>query len=195
MSQMRTTTEIQNKKALEIERRQRLKDLLLLNTEAENRSSALRDEREHEKDTILLMSGISFDDFRRISHTLSARARTYRAIFSQDFYKQIYRLKGWKIPAGGIAQKPHIVGMYTNTLIYQRFQKEVLPILQTMNPRLATGWRLYKHHQWLTEEGRKELKRFINEAVEMMKQYSTWFAFEQAYCEKHDLPFQLKMEL
>ncbi len=116
----------------------------------------------------------------------------YKAIFNQEFYKEIYRLNGWKFE-GVIAQKPWKVGKYTNEIIYYRFSHEVLPFLRIVNPFIIPGRRKFKHHQYLTPGARIELARFISQAVETMKECSGWNEFRIKYCSKYNVPYQLKL--
>lgn len=116
----------------------------------------------------------------------------YEKIFTQDYYKEIYRLNGWKYDGASIAQKPWAVGRYTNKIIYYRFSQEVLPFLRIVNPFIIPGVRKYKHHQYLTPGSRIELIKFITEAVETMGECSDWNNFRIVYCTKYNVPYQLK---
>lgn len=192
-----TTTLAQTKKNQEKERREELKQLLLTFPDADTleRNANARYDREREKIKLLNGSEISIYDFRQIKRLIADSAQPYQPIFPKKFYEEIYRLKGWSIPQGGIREKPHIIATHTNSLIYQRFPKDVLPMLQELNPLVAVGFRLRKHHQLLTTEGRKQIKRFIEEAIAVMATCRTWYEFELKYCEMYGLPVQIRMEM
>lgn len=104
-------------------------------------------------------------------------------------------MNGWTIPARGITEKPHVIAQYTNEIIYQRFSKEVLPMLQHLNPYCAMGFRMHKHFQWLTPEARVYLLRFIDEAIAVMRTCTNWYEFRIKYGKQFGLSFQLKMKL
>lgn len=71
--------------------------------------------------------------------------------FPDEFYENIYRLKGWKWP--GMAKNRYsVVAHYTNDLIYSRLGPGVLEELQTKTPKNDKGYRANKLHQWLTQE-------------------------------------------
>ena len=137
----------------------------------------------------------SIDDFWRIKNLegqIHKAPADYKSIFTQDFYKQIYRLNGWSYD-GIISQKKWKVGRYTNEIIYYRFSHEVLPFLRIINPYVLPGIRRFKHHQYLTVGSRLELEKFINEAVELMVICNDWNDFRIRYCTMYNVPYQLKL--
>lgn len=115
----------------------------------------------------------------------------YEAIFTQEYYQEMFRLNNWKYE-GVISEKPWQAGRFTKQIIYFRFSQEVLPLLQIINPYIITGFRRYKHHQYLTPGSRIELTKFICQAVELMKECSTWNEFRIKYCNMYNVPYQLK---
>lgn len=170
-----------------------LKRFILDQTEAKVERQFSDEKLDQELEKRKLLNTI--DDLWRIKEVdgkLLKEPSNYKAIFNQEFYKEIYRLNGWKYE-GTIAQKPWKVGIYTNEIIYYRFSHEVLPFLRIVNPFIIPGRRKYKHHQYLTPGARIELSRFISQAVEMMKECSGWNEFRIKYCSKYNVPYQLKM--
>lgn len=168
-----------------------LKGFILKQTESKvvNKYSDKNLDKELEKRQLLEV----VSDYWKIQSIESNVLRTpsdYKKIFSQEYYKEIYRLKGWVVP-DSISSKPWIVGRYTNQIIYYRFSHEVLPFLRIINPYLIPGKRQHKHHQYLTEGGRIKLEQFINDAITEMKKHSNWNGFRIAYCEKYNVPYQL----
>lgn len=198
----KTTTmnqEIGTGKVQQKEDRQKLQQLLLKLTEdkIDQRFSDARLDREHEKIQLLNGSWTSLYDVRQlIAKTIAPTVQPYEVTFPQEFYRQIYRLTGRPIPEGGIAEKPHIIAQYTNEIIYLRFTREVLEVLRQKNP-LGPAWmRLYKHHQWLTKDGKTMLLGFIQDAIHDMKACTTnWHDFQFAYAKKYILPIQTRMPL
>ncbi len=150
-------------------------------------------ELDHELDKRKLLD--TLDQYWRIKNLdqdVQQSPSDYEKIYPQEFYKEIFRLNGWKYE-GSISQKPWIVGKYTNEIIYYRFSAEVLPFLRIVNPYFIPGKRKNKHHQYLTPGARVELQRFIEESINVMKQCSDWNEFRIKYCNKYNVPYQLKI--
>lgn len=185
------------KKIQQKEDRAQLQEILFARTEEkiENRFSDARLDREHEKITLLSGAEISLFEIRQIRETIAKQLQTYEPTYPPQFYEEIFRLKGWPIPVGGITEKPHVIAQYTNEIIYQRFSKEVLPMLQHLNPCSAMGFRMHKHFQWLTPEARVHLVRFIDEAIAVMRTCTNWYEFRIKYATQYGLSFQLKMKM
>ncbi len=96
--------------------------------------------------------------------------------FPYEFYKQIFRLKGWRGPYGN--RRPSVIGHYTNDLIYARLAPGVLEELRSKNPVLPTGRRKDLHHQWMTlEYGHPKLRGHIEAVMALMKVSSDWDSF------------------
>jgi hypothetical protein len=114
-------------------------------------------------------------------------------MFIQDFYKEINRLNGWSIPAGLIHHKPRIVGRFTKEIIYGRFPKDLIIVLQGLNPYVGFGVRQHKHFQFLNEEGKNLVEHYINEAIELMKECENWHEFRLKLCKKYGVPYQLPL--
>lgn len=99
--------------------------------------------------------------------------------FPDDFYKELFRLKGLDYPTAG-GKKPMYVGHWTNDIIYDRLAPGVKAALKKKNPRLkSTGERKHKHHQLLTKDyGDPALKELLSNAIFLMKGCSTWDEFK-----------------
>jgi hypothetical protein len=52
--------------------------------------------------------------------------------FPDEFFKQIYRLQGWKFEPGN-AKRQQVVGHLVNRLIYEQLSPGILPALQRRN--------------------------------------------------------------
>jgi P63C domain len=95
--------------------------------------------------------------------------------FPLDFYKEIFRLKGWGWNSG---KMPGIVGKYTNDLVYARLAPGVLAELRRLNPPTEKGYRRYRHHQYLTRDiGHPALGRHLYELLGMMRASDSWEKF------------------
>ena len=96
--------------------------------------------------------------------------------FPYEFYKQIFRLKGWEGPDG--VKRPKIIGRYTNDLVYDRLAPGVLKKLREINPRLPNGELTNKHHQWFSRDsGYPLLRGHIEGVMALMKVSPNWDHF------------------
>jgi hypothetical protein len=72
--------------------------------------------------------------------------------FPDEFYENIYRLKGWAWP-GMKKNRYSVVAHYTRDLIYDRMGPGLLNELERKTPKdSVSGQRPYRFHQWLTED-------------------------------------------
>jgi hypothetical protein len=80
-----------------------------------------------------------------VSKELAAWAKR----FPDEFYENIYKLKGWYWPGMG-KNRFQCVGHYTKNLVYQRISTGLLEELEKKNPKDENGFRPNRHHQWLS---------------------------------------------
>lgn len=71
--------------------------------------------------------------------------------FPDEFYENIYKLKGWVWPGMG-KNRYSVVGHYTNDLIWDRLGPGILKELQEKTPKNSKGHRPNRLHQWLTDD-------------------------------------------
>ena len=71
--------------------------------------------------------------------------------FPDEFYENIYTLKGWKWP-GMQKNRFSVVAQYTRDLVYERLGHGVLAELERKEPVRDNGQRSHKLHQWLTDD-------------------------------------------
>lgn len=72
--------------------------------------------------------------------------------FPDEFYENIYHLKGWPWP--GMAKNRYsVVARYTNDLIYERLAPGLKEEFDRRNPRDEKGRRKHKNHQWFDTPG------------------------------------------
>ncbi len=76
---------------------------------------------------------------------------TWAKKFPDEFYENIYKLKGWPWP-GMKKKRFSIVAHYTRDLVYERIAPGLLQELEKKSPKDETGNRKNKLHQWLTED-------------------------------------------
>jgi len=99
--------------------------------------------------------------------------------FPDEFYKQIYRLKGWGWPNGG--KRTPVVGKITNKIVYEKLPDGVLDELRFRNPTIeGAGRRKWKHHQFLSEDiGQPDLRDHLLQLIAIMRISPDWKTFEE----------------
>jgi hypothetical protein len=100
--------------------------------------------------------------------------------FPDEFYLQMFRLKGWKRQGlASSSHRPGAAGMYTNDIVYERLAPGILEELQSRNPRTSKGHRRGKHHQLLTEHvGHPALAQHLHAVIALMRASSDWEQFK-----------------
>lgn len=88
--------------------------------------------------------------------------------FPDDFYKKLFRLKGWNYDPASV-KRPGVIGHYTNDIVYDRIAPGVLSKLKDLNPKTEKGYRKDKNHQFFTtDHGLPELKLHIDKVMFLM---------------------------
>ena len=99
--------------------------------------------------------------------------------FPDDYYKELFRLKGLTYPTMDGGKKPAYVGHWTNDIVYSRLAPGVLKELKEKNPRLLTGNRKRKHHQHFTKDfGHPILTEHISNVTFLMAGSTEWDQFK-----------------
>jgi hypothetical protein len=97
--------------------------------------------------------------------------------FPDEFYQQIYRLRGWDRTGKG-SSRPQIVAHYTKDIVYARLAPGIIEELERRNPS-EHGRRSSKHHQWLTEDvGHPALAQHLYAVITLMRVSTTWDQFK-----------------
>jgi hypothetical protein len=122
------------------------------------------------------------DELHKIlSLYLSEERLTWAKRFPDDYYKNLYRLRGWEWPSA----KGHtpLVGKLTNQLVYEKLPEGVLDELRRKNPvDPETGGRKHKHHQFLSENlGVKGLHEHLIQLITVMKISKDWDEFDKLF--------------
>lgn len=103
---------------------------------------------------------------RYISEELMAWVKT----FPMEFYKQVFRLKGWNWNDGRMSP---IMGGIVNDLVYARLAPGVLDELKKRNPVTDKGYREHRHFQHLTGDvGHPALMRHLYELIGMARPFA-----------------------
>ncbi len=108
---------------------------------------------------------------------ISGSLLEYASMFPIIFYKEMFRLKGWKWNDG---KMPGAVGGYTNDLVYSRITPGLLGELQRLNPTVTPGRRKHKNFQWMTKAvGHPALERHLYRLIGLMEASDTWEQFKR----------------
>ena len=117
--------------------------------------------------------------------------------FPDEFYKEIFRLRDWQWQ-GMKVNRPQVVGTYTNNIVWDRLAPGVRKELERLNPKIGTGTRRSKHHQWLTTDvGHPALQQHLTGILALMRASLKWDQFmrslQRAY-PKINTNFDLPLE-
>jgi hypothetical protein len=97
--------------------------------------------------------------------------------FPDEFYKEMYRLRGWQWRGMQVNRISACAG-YTKDLVYERLAKGLVSELEQKNPIDSAGNRKAKHWQWLSDDlGNPALKAHIHTLINFMKAYDDWDEF------------------
>jgi hypothetical protein len=133
---------------------------------------------------------------RLLAVYLSAERLAWAKRFPDEFYRQIYRLRGWHWPTGR-ARTP-LIGKITNRIVYDLLPEGVLDELQLRNPTApGTGRRKWKHHQFLSEDlGQPDLRDHLLQLIAVMRVSKDWDTFERHVVDAFPRPgSQLQIDL
>jgi hypothetical protein len=114
---------------------------------------------------------------RYLKHEFSTWAKR----FPDEFYEQIFRLKGW--PLKSVTKRPACVGRYTNDLVYARLEVGILKELQIRNPWIPEKKRREGyHHTLLTDDlGVPALAQHLHTVLTIMRGFGDgkWSTFRE----------------
>lgn len=132
------------------------------------------------------------DELQRIlSKYISQELMPWTKRFPDEFYKQLFRLKGWEYKGSA---KPGIVGKITNEYVYNYLPEGVLLELRSKNPKNEKGNRKAKHHQFLADTGAKHLDNLLQQEMALMKAADTWDEFDRLFKKSMGEPEQTRLE-
>lgn len=98
--------------------------------------------------------------------------------FPDEFYREIYRLRGWQWPGMQKNRFP-LVGKLTKDIVYERLAPAVLQELERLNPKDEKGHRKGKHHQLFTEDvGHPALAQHLHASLGLMRACETYPQFK-----------------
>lgn len=118
----------------------------------------------------------------------------WQLTFTDDFYKQVYRLWGLPFIPKYIKNKPSFIGNLTTKYIYEQLPDGVLDKIREKTEKTAKGNWKYKWHQNLTPEiGREHLKKQIIEVTLLMEISKDKKTFEKLFKDKYQKSPQISM--
>ena len=111
-----------------------------------------------------------------LKHDLAAWSKR----FPDEFYKQIFRLRGWELNSDMFSRRPGVVGKWTDEIVYSRLAPGILDELRERNPVTESGRRRGRHHQLLTDEiGHPALAQHIHTVITLMRISRSWPQFKR----------------
>lgn len=130
-----------------------------------------------------------------LSAYISDEILKWQLTFTDDFYKEVYRLWGLPFIPKYIKNKPSFIGKLTTKYIYDELPKGVVDKIKDKTGKTAAGnWR-YKWHQSLTPEiGREHLKKQIIEVTTLMSIAESKEQFQSIFEKKYHKKIQLELE-
>lgn len=120
----------------------------------------------------------------------------WQLTFTDDFYKNIYRLWGLPFVPKYIRNKPSFIGKLTSKYIYELLPQGVVDKIKEKTGKTSKGNWKYKWYQSLTPEiGREHLKKQIIEVTTLMSISKTKEQFDELFQLKYKtVPVQLQSE-
>lgn len=98
--------------------------------------------------------------------------------FPDDFYKEIYRLRGWEW-RGRKFNPPQAVAGYTTDFVYERLAPGIREELEKRMPKDSEGRKKGKLHQLLTDDiGHPALAQHLHAVITLMKASKNWNQFK-----------------
>lgn len=120
----------------------------------------------------------------------------WQLTFTDDFYKEIYRLWGLPFIPKYIKNKPSFIGKLTTKYIYEGLPKGIISRIKENAGKTEKGNWKYKWHQTLTPEiGREHLKKQIIQVTTLMEMSESKEQFNALFQRKYNTkPIQLQLE-
>lgn len=107
---------------------------------------------------------------------LAEERQKWTRTFPIDFYKEIYRLRGWEFKPW-TTKRPSVVANWTDNFVYDRLAPQITQELRRKNP-MGAKRRKDKHFQWLSpEHGHPRLKEHLSGVVALLRASETWGQF------------------
>ncbi len=116
-----------------------------------------------------------------LTHFISQELIPWEKTFPDEYYKQLFRLKGWTYDPLSV-KRPQVLGKITNTIIYDVLSPELRKELQIRTPKSEAGNYVARFHQWMTKDiGSPILKGQLQQVIVLMKISPTWLHFQRNF--------------
>ena len=131
-----------------------------------------------------------------LSAYISEEILKWQLTFTDDFYREVYRLWGLPFIPKYIKNKPSFIGKLTTKYIYDLLADGVVEKINEKTGKTDKGNWKYKWHQSLTPEiGREHLKKQIIEVTTLMSISKSKSEFNELFERKYNAkPIQLELE-
>lgn len=113
---------------------------------------------------------------------IAKELRKWVSTFPVDYYKELFRLRGWRFPdiPKDQQKRPVLVGKITNDVVYDRLAPGVRQELQRLTPRNEKGKLKHKLFQHLTDDvGHPKLREHLASVTTLMKAADSWDQFKK----------------
>jgi hypothetical protein len=101
--------------------------------------------------------------------------------FQSEFYRHIYRLKGWPYNPNTTA-RPQVIGTYTNQYVYNYLPKDVFAWIKENTPKSKAGNKTAKYFQSLDDKiGKEKLRNQMVSVTMLLKLSRSWLEFKQYF--------------
>jgi len=115
--------------------------------------------------------------------------------FPDEFYVQMFRLRGWGEFKKAGQKMPQVVGKYTNQLVYTQLPDGVLDELKNKTPKTQGGHNIAKFHQSLSlDTGVRHLDKHLIAVITLMKVSDSWNNFIYLFNKSYSKNLQLQMD-
>ena len=109
---------------------------------------------------------------------ISKELLKWAQIFPDEFYQELFRLRGWHYYDPKSTKRPILVAKLTNDVVYERLAPGVLDELKRVTPKDDKGRRKHRYHQRLTEDvGHPKLREHLAAVIALMKASTDWTMF------------------
>ena len=113
-----------------------------------------------------------------LNRYLSAELAAWAKRFPDEFYDELFRLRGWQWERKG-SRRPVQVAKDTINLVYMRMLPDLVKELEIRNPKDERGRRRAKHHQFFTVDiGSPALNTHVHAIITLMRAFDTWEEFK-----------------
>lgn len=113
------------------------------------------------------------------SQFLAKERQKWTLTFPLDFYREIYRLRGWRFEPWN-TRRPQVIAKWTDDFVYDRLAPGLTEELREKNPTSEAGRRSHKHHQWFNpQRGHPQLREHIAGVIALLRAAETWEEFKR----------------